>query len=161
MKSVFISAKNKSHVHKGKINISKQWSLIKECALAKKKFRKHFFFTQHSLFYLPIHSTNLCSLTTSLFQSHLRISMVCPPTPQSLQSCLPLLSAYARMPTKGGCPLFPIWSACFLDSNPWSIPETPYLASSSCPFFKANLNSAPLPTLPSLLATCDHFFTIS
>lgn len=81
--------------------------------------------------------------------------------PQSLQSCLPLLSAYAKMPTKGGCPLFPIWSACFLDSNPWSIPETPYLASSSCPFFKANLNSAPLPTLPSLLATCDHFFTIS
>lgn len=160
MKSVLISAKAKSHVHKGKINISKQWSLIKEWALAKRKFRKHFFFAQHSLFCLPIHSINFCSLATSFFQSHLRISMVCHRPPNLCSPVFHFIQPMPRCQPKVALHCSPCGAHVFWTPILGSYQETHYLTSSSYPFFKANLNSAPLPTLPSLLVTCDHFFTI-
>lgn len=147
-KSVFSSAKANSHVHNGIINIFKPWSLIKEWALAKTKFGKHLPFALHSLFYFPVYSTNSYSFATLLLKSLLRSSRI-------WTHVFLFFPTYSKMLTTSGSPMFPIYSPCFHNSSPSSRLQTPYPTSFSHAFFKADLHSAPLPSLSSLLANHD------
>lgn len=96
-KSVFSSAKANSHVHNGIINIFKPWSLIREWALAKTKFGKHLPFALHSLFYVPVYSTNSYSFATLLLKSLPKSSRIW--TPVFL-----FFPTYAKMLTTSGSP---------------------------------------------------------